>query len=94
MPLYEFRCRKCGVLEDEIHPMGMSPRTKRHGGGCGGTMDLCISLTRAHLMEEENGGSGWSENGYRDHGKDYIEKGGKRYEFPGHSRKKVGKIIG
>ena len=63
MPLYEFRCRKCGASEEGIFPMGQGP--KRHAGGCGGVMDKVIGKCGVRLVQNVNHDvCGWSDSTY------------------------------
>ena len=36
MPVYEYRCRSCGAIRDEIQPMGSPP--PEHCERCGGEL--------------------------------------------------------
>lgn len=91
MPVYEFECHKCHAVVSGIYPMGQGP--KRHAGGCGGVMQRLMGTPAVHFITNRNGGSGWSENGYRNHEADYMDVKGKRYKFL-QENKSVDKIIG
>ena len=57
MPLYEYRCRKCGELTEVLQKLSDPPlrRCRR----CRGTLDKLISRTSFQLK-----GGGWFNEGY------------------------------
>jgi putative FmdB family regulatory protein len=62
MPIYEYRCTRCG---DEIEVMQkMSDRALRKCGKCSGRLEKLISRTSFQLK-----GGGWFDHGYGSGGK-------------------------
>lgn len=52
MPLYEYRCRKCGVVMEKIQKFSDSPLVKC--GKCGGRLEKLVSASAIQFK-----GSGW-----------------------------------
>ena len=94
MPLYDYVCRRCGQHVEAMAPMGKAGQSKRHADGCGGLMARCITAPFVHFIESRNGGSGWSQNGYRSYPEDFVIHEGQRRTFPGKPNKQIGKSIG
>ncbi len=57
MPVYEYRCSKCGNVFERIQKMSDAPLTVHDG--CGGTVEKLISRSGFHLK-----GSGWYATDY------------------------------
>ncbi len=93
MPIYSYRCAKCGVEDDFLHPMTAAPATHRHAG-CGGVMRRVVSRCGVRLVTNLNGGSSWGGGGYRDKPQDWIMgEDGKRHYFPRENKKTEKAII-
>jgi putative FmdB family regulatory protein len=57
MPIYAYRCKKCGSEEEHIQRMSDPPVTKCEA--CGGRLDRLLSPAAFHLK-----GGGWYRDGY------------------------------
>ena len=62
MPIYEYRCRKCGTVIEKIQKFS-DPPLRRHAG-CGGTLTKLVSQSSFQLK-----GSGWYVTDYAAKGK-------------------------
>jgi putative FmdB family regulatory protein len=80
LPIYGYRCKKCGVEEDHIHPMTAAPATHHHAG-CGGVMQKTIPRCGVRFVTDRNSGSTWSDGGYSSNQQDWIagEDGSRSY---------------
>ena len=61
MPIYEYRCKKCGQHVELIQKVGEVPRRKC--GKCGGRLEKLVSRTAFVLK-----GGGWYNEGYSSSG--------------------------
>ena len=57
MPIYAYRCKKCGSEEEHIQRMSDPPVTKCEA--CGGKLERLVSRAAFHLK-----GGGWYRDGY------------------------------
>ncbi len=57
MPLYEYRCRKCGKVVEKIQKMSDRPLNKCEA--CGGKLERLVSAPAIHFK-----GSGWYVTDY------------------------------
>jgi putative FmdB family regulatory protein len=57
MPIYAYRCKKCGSEEEHIQRMSDPPVTKCEA--CGGKLERLVSPAAFHLK-----GGGWYRDGY------------------------------
>ncbi|HKQ59805.1 MAG TPA: FmdB family zinc ribbon protein [Candidatus Polarisedimenticolaceae bacterium] len=57
MPIYEYRCRSCGVVTEVIQKIGDKPL--RRCEKCSGSLEKLISRTAFQLK-----GGGWYQDGY------------------------------
>jgi putative FmdB family regulatory protein len=57
MPIYAYRCKKCGSEEEHIQRMSDPPMTKCEA--CGGRLQRLVSPAAFHLK-----GGGWYRDGY------------------------------
>jgi len=62
MPIYEYRCTKCGDETEVLQRVGETP--KRKCTSCSGKLEKLISRTSFHLK-----GGGWYNEGYSSDGK-------------------------
>src|SRR5690348_1521355 len=62
MPLYDYRCQKCGETFEVMQKFSDAPLTVHEG--CGGTVDKLLSAPSFHLK-----GSGWYATDYGKGGK-------------------------
>lgn len=53
MPLYEYKCRKCGTVIEKIERFSDEP-LKTHDGDCGGEVERLLSTPALQFK-----GSGW-----------------------------------
>ena len=63
MPLYEYRCTKCGHEFDQLMPNSDAPNPscpcEEDGEPCGQTTERLVSRSSFHLK-----GGGWAAEGY------------------------------
>lgn len=57
MPIYAYRCAKCGSEEEHIQKFSDPPMTEC--GSCGGSLEKMVSPSAFHLK-----GGGWYKDGY------------------------------
>jgi putative FmdB family regulatory protein len=57
MPIYTYRCRACGAVEEHIQKV--NDRPKQRCAACSGRLDKQISVAAFHLK-----GGGWYADGY------------------------------
>lgn len=57
MPLYAYRCTRCGADEEHIERFSDPP--KEQCDACGGPLERLVSATAFHLK-----GGGWYKDGY------------------------------
>ena len=57
MPIYAYRCKKCGTEEEHIQRMSDPPATKCET--CGGKLERTVTAAAFHLK-----GGGWYKDGY------------------------------
>ena len=62
MPIYEYRCTKCGHQTELLQRVNDAP--KRKCGECAGRLEKLISRTSFHLK-----GGGWYAEGYSSNAK-------------------------
>lgn len=67
MPIYEYRCKKCGHLLEIIQKL--SDRPLRKCGECGGSLEKLVSRAAFQLK-----GGGWYSEGYDKSGKKSDKK--------------------
>ncbi len=76
MPIYEYECKKCGVVFEMMQAMSAKPLKTCQGNGCNGKVQRLISKSGFHLK-----GSGWYTSDYpsedRKKGWDQESKQGK-----------------
>ena len=70
MPLYEYKCRKCGDVFELIQKFSDLPLTV-HNNGCGGPVERLVGAPALHFK-----GSGWYITDYAK-GKNDSSKAGK-----------------
>lgn len=59
MPIYEYKCRKCGTVSEAIQKFSDAPLTDCEECGTRGTLEKLMSLGSFHLK-----GSGWYVTDY------------------------------
>lgn len=59
MPIYEYKCKQCGMLSEHIQKFSDAPLNNCHDCGCAGSLEKVMSLSAFHLK-----GSGWYVTDY------------------------------
>ena len=71
MPIYEYKCEKCGFVKEIIHKISENPEVSCPE--CCGTMSKLISPAAFHLK-----GSGWYVTDYKNNNKSSSQKENKK----------------
>ena len=82
MPIYEYRCRKCGNVVEKIQKFS-DPPLKQHSG-CGGVLTKLISQSSFHLK-----GSGWYVTDYAGKGTKDADAGAAEKSVPDNGESKA-----